>query len=187
MKYLIAGLGNIGDEYRNTRHNIGFKMLDALAESSNIFFATNRYGDTAELKHKGRTFVLLKPSTYMNLSGKAVYYWLAKEKIPTERLLIVTDDLALPFGAVRIRGKGSDGGHNGLKSIQETLGNFVYARMRFGIGSEFNKGQQIDYVLTDWTPEQSKALPERLKKMGEAVMAFGIMGMAHTMSTYNGK
>ena len=185
MKYLIAGLGNIGDEYRNTRHNIGFKMLDALAESSNIFFATNRYGDTAELKHKGRTFVLLKPSTYMNLSGKAVNYWLAKEKIPTERLLIVTDDLALPFGAVRIRGKGSDGGHNGLKSIEAVLGHSDYPRIRFGIGDNFPKGHQVDYVLSGFDATEQSELPSLIDKSIQMIESFVAIGPELTMTNFN--
>ncbi|HLU85276.1 MAG TPA: aminoacyl-tRNA hydrolase, partial [Vicingaceae bacterium] len=140
MKYLVVGLGNIGSEYQNTRHNIGFMILDALAKASNIFFETNKLGDTATLKYKGRTFILLKPSTYMNLSGKAVNYYLQQEKINQENLLIITDDIALPFGTLRLKGKGSDGGHNGLKNIIQTLGNQNFARLRFGVGSEFVKG-----------------------------------------------
>ena len=153
MKYLIVGLGNIGAEYAETRHNIGFKVADALAAEAGAVFATGRYGSVAEFRHKGRTFVLLKPSTYMNLSGKAVSYWLKAEKIPQENLLVVVDDIALPFGTIRIRAKGSDGGHNGLKSIAELLGNSDYARLRFGIGGDFPKGFQVDYVLGEWTPD----------------------------------
>jgi PTH1 family peptidyl-tRNA hydrolase len=187
MKYLIAGLGNIGSEYADTRHNIGFKVLDFLAEESGIFFSPDRYGDIATLKQKGRTFILLKPSTYMNLSGKAVSYWLQKEKIEPENLLVVTDDLALPFGKIRIRAKGSDGGHNGLKSINEILATQQYARLRFGIGDEFQKGQQVNYVLSPWNASEVKLMPERLKVAGEAVIAFGLAGLANTMNSYNNK
>ena len=147
MKYLIVGLGNIGAEYAGTRHNIGFKVLDALAEASNAVFTTARYGDVAELKHKGRTLILLKPSTYMNLSGKAVRYWMEAEKIAPENLLVVSDDIALPFGTLRMRPRGSAGGHNGLKNIAELLGTEDYARMRFGVGGDFPRGHQVDYVL----------------------------------------
>ena len=143
MKYLIVGLGNIGSEYENTRHNIGFKTLDAFSKVSNVSFSTNRYGDTATVKYKGRTLILLKPSTYMNLSGKAVNYWLQQEKIKQENLLIITDDIALPFGKLRLKGKGSDGGHNGLKSINELLGNTQYARLRFGVGAEFSSKTSV--------------------------------------------
>ena len=151
MKYLIVGLGNIGAEYADTRHNAGFDVLDALAGASNISFAAARYGAVAELKYKGRTLVLLKPSTYMNLSGKAVRYWMDAEKIAPENLLVISDDIALPFGTLRMRTKGSSGGHNGLKNISELLGREDYARIRFGIGGNFARGQQIDYVLGTWT------------------------------------
>jgi len=156
MKYLIVGLGNPGAEYQFTRHNIGFEILDALSGASNITFTPDRYGDVASLKHKGRTLILLKPSTFMNLSGKAVRYWLTKEKIPLENMLVITDDLALPFGTIRMRAKGSDGGHNGLKSIQELIETTKYARLRFGIGDTFNKGSQVNYVLGKWGEEESK-------------------------------
>ena len=185
MKYLIVGLGNIGAEYAATRHNIGFKVLDALAEASNTVFSSQRYGSVAELKHKGRTFILLKPSTYMNLSGKAVSYWLKAEKIPQENLLVVVDDIALPFGTIRIRAKGSDGGHNGLKNIAELLGTNAYARLRFGIGGDFPKGMQIDYVLGEWTKEEATALPERTKVAAEAIKAFGTIGLERTMNQFN--
>jgi len=158
MKYLIVGLGNPGAEYQFTRHNIGFEILDALSGASNITFTPDRYGDVASLKHKGRTLILLKPSTFMNLSGKAVRYWLTKEKIPLENMLVITDDLALPFGTIRMRAKGSDGGHNGLKSIQELIETTKYARLRFGIGDTFNKGSQVNYVLGKWGEEESKTL-----------------------------
>ena len=185
MKYLIAGLGNIGSEYDHTRHNIGFEILDFLAKESSIFFKSDRYGDVAELKHRGRTLILLKPSTFMNLSGKALDYWLKQEKIPIERLLVITDDLALPFGKIRIRAKGSDGGHNGLKSINETLGSTEYTRLRFGIGSDFNKGKQVDYVLSKWTKEEEEKLQERLKICADAIKSFSFQTVARTMSDFN--
>ncbi|MDR2026260.1 MAG: aminoacyl-tRNA hydrolase, partial [Prevotellaceae bacterium] len=151
MKYLIAGLGNIGKEYEKTRHNAGFEILDAFAKASNIVFTTERYGDLAEAKYKGKTFILLKPGTYMNLSGNAVNYWLKAENIPQDRLLVVLDDLALPAGTIRIKSKGSDGGHNGLKHITQVLENSDYARLRFGIGNDFPQGYQMEYVLSKWT------------------------------------
>ena len=154
MKYLIVGLGNIGPEYQNTRHNIGFKVLDAFAKASNTVFEDMRYGAVATVKLKGRTLILLKPNTYMNLSGKAVSYWMQKEKIELSNLFVVVDDLALPFGTIRLRGKGSDGGHNGLKSINQLLGTQDYTRLRFGIGNEFPKGKQVDYVLGEWSSEE---------------------------------
>ncbi|MBI2280071.1 MAG: aminoacyl-tRNA hydrolase [Bacteroidetes bacterium] len=187
MKYLIVGLGNIGSEYENTRHNIGFMILDALAKASNIFFETNKLGFTATLKFKGRIFVLVKPSTYMNLSGKAVNYYLKQEKIPQENLLVITDDIALPFGTIRLKGSGSDGGHNGLKNIIETLGNNNYARLRFGVGSEFVKGKQINHVLGNFAPEEQVLLSERLSKAAEAIKSFGTIGLGRTMSDFNGK
>lgn len=185
MKYLIFGLGNIGPEYHNTRHNIGFKILDALAEASNIVFAPNRYASTAEYKFKSRTFILIKPSTYMNLSGKAVNYWIQKTKVPVENVLIILDDLALSFGHIRIRAKGADGGHKGLKSINETLGHHNYVRLRFGIGNSFGQGQQVDYVLSEWNTEELKQLPERLEVTHEAIRAFGTIGTSRTMNTFN--
>ena len=187
MKYLIVGLGNIGAEYADTRHNIGFKVLDALAGASNTLFTTARYGDVAELKHKGRTLVLLKPSTYMNLSGKAVRYWLDAEKIPRENLLIISDDIALPFGTLRIRQRGSAGGHNGLKNIAELLGSEDFARMRFGVGGDFPRGHQVDYVLGRWTEEERKELPDRLKVFGEAILSFATVGCQMTMNRFNKK
>ena len=187
MKYLIVGLGNIGAEYAETRHNIGFKVLDALAGASNALFTTARYGDVAELKHKGRTLVLLKPSTYMNLSGKAVRYWLDAEKIAREKLLVISDDIALPFGTLRIRPKGSAGGHNGLKNIAELLGSEDFARMRFGVGGDFPRGHQVDYVLGEWTAEEREAMPERLKIFGEAILSFTTVGLERTMNFFNKK
>jgi PTH1 family peptidyl-tRNA hydrolase len=187
VKYLIAGLGNIGAEYADTRHNIGFMVLDALSEASNTVFTPSRYGSVVELKFKGRTLVLLKPSTYMNLSGKAVSYWLQHEKIPVENLFVIVDDIALPFGTIRIRGKGSDGGHNGLKNINAVLGTDNYARLRFGIGGDFPKGFQIDYVLGEWTSEEKKEMPARLADAGEAIKAFATIGLERTMNFHNKK
>lgn len=188
MKYLIVGLGNIGDEYAKTRHNVGFQILDALAGASNLVFDVNkRYGAIAEYKFKGRTFILLKPSTYMNLSGNAVRYWMQKENIPLENLLIIVDDLALPFAAIRIRSKGGDAGHNGLKHINQILGTNEYARVRFGIGDQFSKGQQVDYVLGTWTDEESKLLPERMDKVVQIIKSFGTVGLAQTMNQFNNK
>lgn len=187
MKYLIVGLGNIGPEYENTRHNIGFKVLDALAGEFSTFFTPARYGDVARIKFRGRTLVLLKPSTYMNLSGKAVSYWLKQEKLEDDRLMIVTDDLALPFGKIRIRAKGSDGGHNGLKSINELLGTNSYPRLRFGIGDEFSRGNQVNYVLGEWTAEQQEQLDKRIKIASEAILSFTTAGIARTMSDFNSR
>lgn len=187
MKYLVVGLGNIGSEYENTRHNIGFMILDALAKASNIFFEPNKLGDTATLKFKGRTFILVKPSTYMNLSGKAVNYYLQKEKIKQENLLIITDDIALPYGTLRLKGKGSDGGHNGLKNIIAVLGNANFPRLRFGVGSDFVKGKQINHVLGKFAPEEQEQLAERLEKCTQIIKAFATIGLGRTMSDFNGK
>jgi len=187
MKYLIVGLGNIGAEYADTRHNIGFRVLDALAEASDTVFTAGRYGSTATIKHKGRTLILLKPSTYMNLSGKAVRYWLDAEKIDIANLLVIVDDIALPFGTLRMRPKGSDGGHNGLKNINELLGRNDYARIRFGIGGNFARGQQVDYVLGTWTDDERQALPERLKLFGDAVLSFATIGGERTQNLFNNK
>jgi PTH1 family peptidyl-tRNA hydrolase len=187
MKFLIVGLGNIGSEYAETRHNIGFKVLDALAGASNLFFKTERYGDVCELKHKGRTFIMLKPSTYMNLSGNAVRYWMQQEKIALENVLVVTDDLALPFGKLRLRGQGSDGGHNGLKHINQILQTTQYARLRFGISAEFSKGQQVDYVLGVWSELEKETLKEHIERASKAVLSFGLIGLARTMNDVNTK
>lgn len=187
MKYLIVGLGNIGDEYHETRHNIGFMVLDALAKASNIVFKDGRYGATAYLSIKGRELILLKPSTYMNLSGNAVRYWMQQEKIPLENVLIVVDDLALPVGSLRLKGKGSDAGHNGLKHIASTLGTQNYARLRFGIGNNFPKGRQIDYVLGHFSEEEQKLLPERIATAGEIVKSFCLAGLNITMNQFNNK
>lgn len=185
-KFLIAGLGNIGTEYANTRHNIGFKILDELAQQKDITFESARLGDISNFKIKGRSVLLLKPSTYMNRSGKAVQYWLEKEKIPISNLLVVTDDLNLSFGTLRLKLRGSDGGHNGLKDIQETVGSQLYARFRFGIGSEFSKGKQVDYVLGEWTAEENEKLPERLQRSSALIESFVLAGPQITMNTFNG-
>jgi len=186
-KYLIVGLGNIGAEYQNTRHNIGFKILDFLATKESLNFETQKLGDIASFKFKGRTFMLLKPSTYMNLSGKSVVYWMTKEKIPLENLLIITDDVNIPFGTIRLKTKGSDGGHNGLKDIQDKLQTTNYNRFRFGISDEFPKGRQVDYVLGEWTEEESKLLTERIEKSIELIKSFGTAGISITMNVFNGK
>ncbi len=187
MKYLIVGLGNIGSEYKNTRHNIGFNILDALAKASNVVFKTEKLGDITKVKFKGRTLVCLKPSTFMNLSGKAVNYWMQKEKIPLENILIITDDLAIPFGTLRMKGKGSDGGHNGLKNINLVLNTQNYTRLRFGVGAEFAKGNQIDYVLGEWNDEENKTLTERIEQSINFIKGFCTIGLEKTMSAYNNK
>lgn len=185
MKYLIVGLGNIGEEYQNTRHNIGFNILDAFAKASNIVFTDQRYGAISEYKYKSRTIILLKPSTYMNLSGKAVHYWMQKEKIPIENILVLVDDLALPFGTLRLRYKGSDGGHNGLKNINELLGSQCYARLRFGTGNDFPKGQQINYVLGKWSPEEQDILTLKFSDCKEIILSFVTLGVERTMNEFN--
>jgi PTH1 family peptidyl-tRNA hydrolase len=187
MKYLIAGLGNIGSEYTNTRHNIGFKVLDSLAEESGIFFKPARLADVAELKHKGRTLILIKPTTYMNLSGKAIQYWLQHEKIEVQNMLVVTDDLALPFGKIRIKTKGSHGGHNGLRNIEETLSTQEYPRLRFGISAQFSKGNQVDYVLGNWDEEELNTLQQRIDIAKEAILSFSFIGAERTMNFFNAK
>lgn len=186
-KFLIVGLGNIGSEYEDTRHNIGFKILDFFAKKEELTFKTDKLGDVASYRFKGRTFIFLKPSTYMNLSGKAVRYWMTKEKIPIENILIITDDLNLEFGTIRVKTKGSDGGHNGLKSVQTLLNTTKYPRFRFGISADFGKGRQVNYVLGKWTPEESDKLPERLEKSIEVIKSFGTAGISNTMNTFNGK
>ncbi|KUF45534.1 aminoacyl-tRNA hydrolase [Myroides marinus] len=186
-KFLIIGLGNIGAEYINTRHNIGFKVVDEIANELGGDWQTVKLGSLAEVKVKGRTLLLLKPNTYMNLSGKAVQYWMEKEKIPVENILVITDDLNLAFGTIRIKPKGSDGGHNGLKSIQATLNSAAYPRFRFGISDEFKKGQQVDYVLGVWDDKEKELMPERLKMASKAVQEFALGGLNNAMNTYNGK
>ena len=185
MKYLIAGLGNPGKEYENTRHNIGFKILDALAEASNIVFSEERHGWITEYKFKSRTFILLKPTTFMNLSGKAVNYWMQKESIPLENLLVVVDDLSLPLGSLRLRAKGSDAGHNGLKNITQVLGSQDYARLRFGIGDDFRQGQQVDYVLGEWNKQEKLELPALVDTSIEIIKSFATIGVAQTMTFFN--
>lgn len=187
MKYLIVGLGNIGYEYQGTRHNIGFSILDAFAKASNIVFSDGRYGATATVSIKGQQLILLKPSTYMNLSGNAVRYWMQKENIDLERLLIVVDDLALPFGALRLKGKGSDAGHNGLKHIAAMLNTQNYARLRFGIGNEFSKGGQIDFVLGQFTNEEQETIGERIQIACDIIKSFCLAGINITMNQFNKK
>lgn len=186
-KYLIVGLGNIGEKYDFTRHNIGFEILDNLAKQEDITFETDKLGSISKFRFKGRTFILLKPSTFMNLSGKSVKYWLTKEKIPVENLLIICDDLNLPFGSIRVKAKGSDGGHNGLKDINAILQTQKYARFRFGVGSEFSKGRQSDFVLGKWSSEEEKLLSERLDTANKLIKSFGTAGLNNTMNTFNGK
>ena len=186
-KFLIVGLGNIGDKYQDTRHNIGFKILDSLAEKENVIFETKKLGDISRFRYKGRTFILLKPNTYMNLSGKAVKYWQTIEKIPLENVFVLTDDLNLSFGTIRIKGQGSAGGHNGLTNINEVLQTQNYARLRFGIGSEYNKGNQIDHVLGNWDATELETLDERIEKSTKAISSFALAGLANTMNTFNGK
>jgi len=186
-KFLIVGLGNPGPKYEDTRHNIGFKILDKLAEKKELTFQADRYGDKAEFNFKGRKFILIKPSTFMNLSGKAVRYWLDKEKISIQNLMVITDDLNLSFGTLRLKAKGSHGGHNGLKHIQELLQTTAYPRFRFGISDEFSKGNQIDYVLSEWSSEEQDKLKERLDASIELILSFGTAGINNTMNSFNGK
>ncbi len=187
MKFLIVGLGNIGAEYKNTRHNIGFKVLDMLAEQSGTFFSNDRLADIAEIKYKGKILILIKPTTYMNLSGKAVNYWLQKEKILPENMLVITDDIALPFGTIRIRPKGSDGGHNGLKSINEIMNTQDYPRLRFGVGNNFPKGRQAEYVLGEWNEEELKTLEQRIDVATQVVKSFATTGLQRTMNDFSNK
>jgi len=184
-KFLVVGLGNIGPEYENTRHNIGFQVLDYLAQLQDFTFTTGKLGTIGSFKIKGRSILLLKPSTYMNRSGKAVKYWMEKEKIPFENVLIITDDLNLPFGTLRLKTKGSDGGHNGLADIQTVLQTVNYNRLRFGLGDNYSKGRQVDYVLGTWDEEELKALPERLEKCSDMVLSFVLQGVQITMNQYN--
>jgi PTH1 family peptidyl-tRNA hydrolase len=185
-KYLIVGLGNGGADYVHTRHNIGFKIVEKLAQLNATNFETKKLGDIARFRFKGRTFLLLKPNTYMNLSGKAVKYWLEKEAIPPENLLIITDDLNLPFGTLRLKTKGSAGGHNGLKDVQDKLNTTQYNRLRFGISDEFAKGRQVDYVLGEWTTEESEKLKERLEQCSACIKSFVMAGVQNAMNTFNG-
>ncbi|MDR0729218.1 MAG: aminoacyl-tRNA hydrolase [Prevotellaceae bacterium] len=185
MAFLIVGLGNIGPEYANTRHNVGFDVLNAWAEATKSHFTNVRYGAITEILLKGKRFMLLKPSTYMNLSGKAVNYWIQAERFDMEELLVVVDDLALPFGTLRMRKQGSDGGHNGLKNINEIIGYRQYARLRVGIGNTFAQGRQIDYVLSEWSDEEQKTLPAVLDRAIDAIKAFGLAGIDRAMNTFN--
>ena len=185
MNYLVVGLGNIGSEYAGTRHNVGFMVLDAWAEASNIVFRTERYGDVAEVSFKGRNITLLKPSTYMNLSGNAVRYWVAKLKLPLENLIVICDDLNLPFGTLRMRKKGSDGGHNGLKNIQELIGTQEYPRIRIGIGNNFQKGGQVNFVIGEMSDEEKNAMPEICDQVINGVKAFTTIGIDRAMNSFN--
>lgn len=187
MKYLIIGLGNKGDEYTGTRHNIGFKVAEKIAETIEAPFKSTNFGWLADGKYKGRRVLILKPDTYMNLSGKAIKFWVQKENIPLENILVITDDLALPFGTLRMKMKGSDAGHNGLKSIQEELQTQNYPRLRFGISAEFAEGKQVDYVLGVWNDEEKEKLPERIEKFSKACLSFVFAGIQNTMSAFNGK
>lgn len=187
MKYLIVGLGNKGAEYENTRHNIGFKVAEKIAETLEVPFQSTNFGWMAEGKYKGRKVLVLKPDTYMNLSGNAVKYWMQKENIPLENVMIITDDLALPFGTLRMKMKGSDAGHNGLKNIQEVLQTQNYARLRFGISADFSEGRQVDYVLGTWNEEEKEKLQERIEKFSKACLSFVFAGIQNTMSAFNGK
>ena len=187
MKYLIIGLGNPGAEYENTRHNIGFKVLDTLVSASNTSFTADRYADVAEIKFKGRNLVLIKPNTFMNLSGKAVNYWMQNTKIDIENMLVITDDISLPFGVLRMRKKGSDGGHNGLKNIQAVLGNSNYPRLRFGVGDDFSRGKQVEYVLDDFSDEDYTTMNNRMEMAVKMIQAFATIGIEYAMSDFNGK
>lgn len=187
MKYLIVGLGNKGEEYAETRHNIGFKVAEKIAETVEAPFKSANFGWLAEGKYKGRKVLILKPDTYMNLSGNAVKFWMQKENIPLENIMIITDDLHLPFGTLRMKAKGSDAGHNGLKSIQEQLQTPNYPRLRFGISAEFSDGKQVDYVLGKWEGEEKEKLPERIEKFSKAVLSFVFAGIGNTMTAFNGK
>jgi PTH1 family peptidyl-tRNA hydrolase len=186
-KFLIVGLGNIGSEYEETRHNIGFKIVDFLANEAQVKFTSARYADVAEFKNKGKQLILIKPTTFMNLSGKAVNYWMQQEKIEIENIMVLVDDLALPFGKIRIGPKGGDGGHNGLKSIQESINTPNYPRLRFGISNEFNKGAQVNYVLGKWNEEELKTLNNRIKIAADAIKAFSFIGLQRCMNEFNNK
>ena len=186
-KFLIVGLGNIGEKYAETRHNIGFKILDELAETQQVTFETQKLGDVATFRYKGRTFVLLKPNTFMNLSGKAVKYWMDKEKVALENILVVTDDVNIDFGSIRVKAKGSAGGHNGLKDIQEKLNTQQYPRFRFGVGGNYARGKQVDYVLGEWNKEEKSYLIERLPTSAKLIISFGTAGLNTTMNEFNGK
>lgn len=187
MKYIIIGLGNPGEKYEATRHNIGFKVLDSLAKELEGSFTMDRHAEVAEVKYKGRSLVLVKPTTFMNLSGKAVSYWMQQIKVPLENIVVITDDLALPFGKLRMKGKGSDGGHNGLANIQQTLGTGNYTRLRFGVGNDFQKGRQVDYVLGEWSAEEKETLQDRISVAKEFVKSYCTIGLQMTMTNWNNK
>ena len=187
QKYLIIGLGNIGAQYENTRHNIGFKVVEEVAKKVDAKFSPSNFGEVAQFKYEARPVTLLKPNTYMNLSGDAVRFWMKKENISLENIFVITDDLNLPFGTIRMRGKGSDGGHNGLKDIQNKVGGQNYARLRFGVGNEVSEGKQVDYVLGDWSAEENEKMNERLNLAADAVLSFIFQGLGNTMNQYNGK
>jgi PTH1 family peptidyl-tRNA hydrolase len=187
MKFLIVGLGNPGVKYENTRHNIGFKALDYVAKHANVFFVAKRYGELAIFKFKGKSIYLLKPNTFMNLSGSAINYWLKKENIPQNNLLVVTDDLNLSFGNLRMKKKGSDGGHNGLKHIEEKLSSSLYPRLRIGVGDQFSKGKQVDYVLGDFTKEDELVISQKLPLINDMILSFSFAGIENTMNSYNNK
>ena len=187
MKYLIIGLGNPGEKYENSRHNIGFKVLDKLANLFNISFSTDKLAEASVLKHKGRQIVLIKPNTFMNLSGKSVNYWMKKEKVSADNILVVSDDISLPFSKMRLRSKGSDGGHNGLKDIIEVLQSTSFPRIKFGIGSEFNKGRQSDYVLGNWSDEETELLEEKMDLAVKMILSFTTIGIDRTMNDFNRK
>jgi PTH1 family peptidyl-tRNA hydrolase len=187
MKYLVVGLGNPGDKYTNTRHNIGFKVVEAFVKEREGNFELDKQAEVAKVKFKGRTIIVIKPTTFMNLSGKAVNYWMQQEKISIDNILVITDDIALPFGKLRMKGKGSDGGHNGLKDIQATLTSSKYARVRFGVGNDFFPGRQSDYVLGEWNEEEQKTLDERIKTATEFIKGFTTIGLQLTMTNWNNK
>jgi PTH1 family peptidyl-tRNA hydrolase len=187
MKYLIVGLGNPGVKYEQTRHNIGFLVVEKLVSELGGKFISSKLADVAEVKLKGRILVVIKPTTFMNLSGKAVNYWMQQEKIQRENLLVITDDISLPFGKIRIKGKGSDGGHNGLKDIQAVLNSQEYARLRFGVGNDFDKGRQSDYVLGEWNAEEKMAVAERIDTASEAIKSFATIGLNLAMTQWNNK
>ncbi len=187
MKYLIAGLGNIGEKYENTRHNIGFKVADYMAEKFGVDFLQDRLAYKTEFNYAGKKFILIKPTTFMNLSGKAIKYWLNAQKIPLDHLLVIVDDIAFPFGTIKLKPKGSSGGHNGLEDIEKSLGTNKYARIRFGIGDDFPYGHQIEYVLGEWTLAEKKLLPELIEKAANMAIDFGKIGLQNTMNKYNNK
>ena len=187
MKYLIVGIGNKGEEYAETRHNIGFKVAEKIAEKLEFPFKSSNFGLLAEGKYKGRKVLILKPDTYVNLSGNAVKFWMQKENIPLENILIVADDLALPFGSLRMKMKGSHGGHNGLRNIEVVLNTNLYTRLRFGIAAEFKEGQQVDYVLGEWNAAEKEKLSERIEKFSQAALSFVFAGIQNTMTGFNGK